>query len=73
VSLSQVGAVTAGDSTGPSRDFWISILKAPVQFPSADGMPALTTAQAGIWLNWRDRLTALNLTGTLPANTPPGR
>jgi hypothetical protein len=35
-------------------------------------MPALTEAQAGIWLNWRDKLTALNLTGLVPANNPPG-
>jgi hypothetical protein len=73
LSLSQVGAVTAGDASGPSRDFWISVLKAPVQFPSSPGMPALTPAQAGVWLNWRDKLTALNITGALPPNLPPGR
>jgi hypothetical protein len=73
LALSQVGAVTAGDANGPSRDFWISVLKAPVQFPSAPGMPALTPAQAGVWLNWRDKLTALNITGALPPNLPPGR
>jgi opacity protein-like surface antigen len=70
--LSQVGGVTAGDANGPSRDFWISILKTPVQFQAASGMPALTEAQAGIWLNWRDKLTALNLTGTVPANSAAG-
>jgi hypothetical protein len=72
LSLSQVGGVTAGDASGPSRDFWISVLKAPVQFQAAPGMPALTEAQAGIWLNWRDKLTALNLTGLVPANNAPG-
>jgi hypothetical protein len=72
LSLSQVGGVTAGDAAGPSRDFWISVLKTPVQFQAASGMPALTEAQAGIWLNWRDKLTALNLTGLVPANNPPG-
>jgi hypothetical protein len=72
LSLSQVGGVTAGDASGPSRDFWISVLKTPVQFQPAPGMPALTEAQAGIWLNWRDKLTALNLTGLVPANNPPG-
>jgi hypothetical protein len=72
LSLSQVGAVTAGDASGPSRDFWISVLKTPVQFQAAPGMPALTEAQAGIWLNWRDKLTALNLTGMVPVNNPPG-
>ncbi|MFL6675120.1 MAG: hypothetical protein ACJ8LG_17750 [Massilia sp.] len=70
LSLSQVGAVTAGDASGPSRDFWISVLKAPVQFPAAAGMPELTPAQAGVWLNWRDKLTALNLNGALPPNLP---
>lgn len=70
LTLPQVGGVTAGDANGPSRDFWISVLKAPVQFPSAAGMPALTTAQAGIWLNWRDKVMALNVNGTLPPNLP---
>jgi len=70
--LANVGGVTAGDANGPSRDFWIAILKTPVQFQAAPGMPALTEAQAGIWLNWRDKLTALNLTGTVPANNPAG-
>jgi hypothetical protein len=73
LSLSQVGGVTAGDAAGPSRDFWISVLKAPVTFQAAPGMPALTEAQAGIWLNWRDKLTALNLTGLVLVNNPPGR
>jgi hypothetical protein len=72
LSLSQVGAVTAGDASGPSRDFWISVLKAPVTFQAGAGMPPLTEAQAGIWLNWRDKLTALNLTGMVPANNAPG-
>jgi hypothetical protein len=36
-------------------------------------MPALTPAQAGVWLNWRDKLTALNLNGALPPNLPAGR
>jgi hypothetical protein len=72
LSLSQVGAVTAGDASGPSRDFWISVLKTPVSFQAAPGMPALTEAQAGIWLNWRDKLMALNLNGMVPVNNPPG-
>jgi hypothetical protein len=70
--LANVGGVTAGDANGPSRDFWIAILKTPVQFQAASGMPALTEAQAGIWLNWRDKLTALNLTGTVPVNNAAG-
>jgi hypothetical protein len=71
-ALSQVGGVTAGDASGPSRDFWISLLKTPVQFPAANGQSAPTLAQAGVWLNWRDRLTALNITGIVPPNLPPG-
>ena len=70
--LSSVGGVTAGDANGPGRDFWISILKTPVQFQAAAGMPALTEAQAGIWLNWRDKLVALNLTGAVPVNNAAG-
>jgi hypothetical protein len=72
LKLSDVGAVTAGDANGPSRDFWISVLKTPVTFQPAAGMPALTEAQAGVWLNWRDKLMALNLNGTVPVNNPPG-
>jgi hypothetical protein len=69
VTLPQINGVTAGDANGPSRDFWISVLKTPVQFPSAPGMPALTTAQAGVWLNWRDKVVAL-AASTLPPNLP---
>ncbi|HEX8884047.1 MAG TPA: hypothetical protein VF797_06120 [Noviherbaspirillum sp.] len=47
LSLSQVGGVTAGDASGPSRDFWISVLKTPVQFQAAPGMPALTRPRPG--------------------------
>jgi len=72
LSLSSVSAVTAGDAAGPSRDFWISVLKTPVTFQAAPGMPALTEAQAGVWLNWRDKLMALNLNGMVPVNNPPG-
>jgi len=72
LSLSSVSAVTAGDAAGPSRDFWISVLKTPVQFQAAPGMPALTEAQAGVWLNWRDKLQALVLNAPVPVNNPPG-
>ncbi|TFW16400.1 hypothetical protein E4L96_16435 [Massilia arenosa] len=72
-TLNQIGGITAGDASGPSRDFWISILKTPVTFPSAPGMPALTEAQAGIWMNWRDKLVALNINGTLPPNNALAR
>ncbi len=71
--MSKVGGVTAGDAAGPSRDFWISLLKTGVQFaPGADGkLPDV--AQAGVWLNWRDRLTALTTNGVTPPNLPKGR
>jgi hypothetical protein len=46
--LSQLGGVTAGDASGGSRDFWISLLKTAVQFPAASGQPANDTAQAGV-------------------------
>ncbi|HYD93956.1 MAG TPA: hypothetical protein VEC01_01425 [Noviherbaspirillum sp.] len=74
LNFSQLGAVRAGDASGPSRDFWISALKNSVQFQAPSGttqMPDL--AQAGIWLNWRDKLAAINTTGTPPPNLPPAR
>ena len=69
VLLSQIGGVTAGDANGASRDFFISVLKQAVTFQGAAGMPTPATAQSGFWLNWTDRLTALNTTGTVPPNT----
>jgi len=69
VALSQIGGVTAGNASGASRDFFISVLKQAVNFQSGTtGLANPDTAQSGIWLNWRDRLTALNTTGTVPVN-----
>lgn len=73
LTLSQLGGVTAGDASGGSRDFWISLLKTSVQFPAASGQPANDTAQAGMWLNWRDKLQALATSGVAPPNLPKGR
>lgn len=73
LSLSQLGGVTAGDASGGSRDFWVSLLKTGVQFPAAAGLPASDPAQAGVWLNWRDKLQALNTSGIAPPNLPKGR
>lgn len=71
-SLAQIGSLQAGDSTGPSRDLFLSVLKSAVQFPAAvAGMAAPDKALAGIWLNWRDKLSAGNLNGVLPPNLPP--
>ena len=69
VIVPQIGTITAGDSTGPSRDFWISVLKQPVQFQAPAGAAAIPAAQSGFWLNWRDRLVAT--LGTPPPNLPP--
>lgn len=74
LSLAQIGGVSAGNSSGPSRDFWLSILRQPVQFqaPAGSGLPDPAMAQAGYWLNWRDRLVATNITGTAPPNLALG-
>jgi hypothetical protein len=66
--LSAIGGVTAGTTAAPSRDFWISLLSQAVQFPAQPGMSAPNVAQAGVWLNWADGLTALNTTGSVPNN-----
>ena len=72
IALNQIGGVTAGNSTdGASRDFFLSVLKSAVTYPASNGMPAApATAQAGFWLNWTDRLNAINTTGTTPPNVP---
>jgi len=69
-ALNQIGGVTAGNSDGASRDFFLSILKTAVTYPTTAGLAAPATAQAGFWLNWTDRLNALNTTGTTPPNVP---
>jgi hypothetical protein len=74
LTLAQLGGVTAGDASGPSRDFWVSLLKSNVQFPAASGTAALPdVAQAGVWLNWRDKLQALSTNGVMPANLAKAR
>jgi hypothetical protein len=73
INFSQLANVRAGDAAGPSRDFWISVLKTGVQFQAPPGTTQLPdAAQAGIWMNWRDKLQALGV--NLPAQTlPPAR
>lgn len=71
VGFEKIGAITAGDNIGPSRDFWISALMQPVQFKAPAGLADPPIAQAGYWLNWRDKLIALS--ATLPQNKAPGR
>lgn len=71
VALNQIGGVTAGNADGASRDFFLSILKSAVAYPAANAaLGASATAQAGFWLNWTDRLAALNTTGSVPPNVP---
>jgi hypothetical protein len=70
IALSQIGGVTAGTSDGASRDFFLSILKSAVTYPTTAGLAAPATSQAGFWLNWTDRLNALNTTGSVPPNVP---
>lgn len=68
IALSQIGGVTAGNASGPSRDFFLSVLKSAVTFPTNPATGAPDQAMAGFWLNWRDRLAALNVNGSVPAN-----
>lgn len=68
IPLTQIGGVVAGNASGPSRDFWISMLSQAVQFPAQPGMAQPNVAQTGAWLNWTDRLIAQNTTGTIQAN-----
>jgi hypothetical protein len=71
LALSQLGGVRAGDASGGSRDFWMSVLKTNVQFPAPPGSAQVPDmAQAGFWLNWRDRLSAISVNGTPPPNLP---
>lgn len=73
LALSQVGGVTAGDANGPSRDFWISVLKSGVQFPTGGNGTLPDIAQPGFWLNWRDKLQGTNINLPPPPNLPPAR
>lgn len=74
LTLANLGGVTAGDANGPSRDFWISVLKTGVQFQAPPGTTQLPdAAQAGIWLNWRDKLQAISTNGVTPPNLPKVR
>jgi len=71
LALNQIGGVTAGDGNGASRDFFLSILKSALTWPTTDAtVGAATQAQAGFWLNWADKLKAINTTGTVPPNIP---
>ena len=68
LALSQLGALTAGDVNGVSRDFFISVLKQAVQFPTVNGAGAPDKALEGFWLNWRDRVYGSRVSP--PPNAP---
>ncbi|HJV96331.1 MAG TPA: hypothetical protein VJ608_09860 [Albitalea sp.] len=71
LTLSQIGTLTAGDANGASRDFFISVLKQAVQFPTVNAaVGASDPALAGFWLNWRDRLSASSINQPPPPNLP---
>lgn len=70
--LSQIGSLSAGDANGPSRDFWLSMSKLPVNYAPIAGV-AQAQAAMGFWMNWRDRLAGGNLGLGAPPNLPkPG-
>jgi len=69
VTLSQLGNLVAGDANGPSRDFFISVLKQGVQFPAINGV-VTDKALDGFWLNWRDRVSAPTVNLPAPPNAP---
>ncbi|MED5620501.1 hypothetical protein [Ideonella sp. BN130291] len=70
LALSQIGGITAGDANGASRDFFISLLREAVQYPTVNGAGASDKALEGFWLNWRDRLTANRINQPPPPNLP---
>ncbi|MBX3618647.1 MAG: hypothetical protein KF891_01450 [Rhizobacter sp.] len=71
ITLAQIGTLTAGDANGPSRDFFLSVLKQAVQFPTTNAaVGAPDPALAGFWMNWRDRLAATGINQPAPPNLP---
>jgi hypothetical protein len=69
LALSQLNMLTAGDANGPSRDFFLSVLKEAVQYPAVNGV-ASDKALEGFWLNWRDRLAGTRVNQVAPPNLP---
>lgn len=68
---SSLVGVRAGDASGPSRDFWISVLKSGVQFQAPSGTTQMPdAAQSGVWLNWRDKLVSLTNLQAPPVPAP---
>lgn len=68
-ALSQITGLTAGDINGASRDFFISLLRESVQFPTVNGV-ASDKAMEGFWLNWRDRLLGSRVGQPVAPNAP---
>lgn len=69
LALSQIGMLTAGDANGASRDFFLSVLKEAVQYPSINGVQT-DKALEGFWMNWRDRLVGSRIDQPPPPNLP---
>lgn len=57
-TLAQIAGITAGDASSGSRDFFLSVLKSNVTFPTNAAGITSPEAMAGFWLNWRDKLVA---------------
>lgn len=69
LALSQIGMLTAGDANGASRDFFLSVLKEAVQYPTVNGVQS-DKALEGFWMNWRDRLVGSRIDQPPPPNLP---
>lgn len=71
-ALAEIDVLRAGDAAGASRDFWVSLQKVSLAWPTLAtgvGAPVNNIAQAGFWLNWRDRLQAVDVAaGHAPPN-----
>ena len=65
--LSTVGTLKLGNSSGPTRDFFLGIQTENVMYPTVAGISSQQAA-AGFWLNLRDRVSGV--VGALPSNLP---
>jgi hypothetical protein len=63
--LPTIGQLQLGNAEGPTRDFFIGVQSQDVAY-TANGGISSPAAQAGFWLNMRDRVTGT--IGDMPAN-----